>query len=66
MQDLAGATWRKSRRSTDQGQCVELAQNLPQVSGIRDSKAPEQCALVFSKRRFANFIAAVKAGELDR
>ncbi|TDD05752.1 DUF397 domain-containing protein [Saccharopolyspora terrae] len=65
MNELAGAVWRKSSRSTDQGQCVELAQNLPHVSGVRDSKAPEQAALAFSKKRFADFLSAVKAGELD-
>jgi hypothetical protein len=65
MDVLKGAVWQKSKRSREQGQCVELAQNLPHVSGVRDSKAPEQAALAFSKKRFADFLVAVKAGDLD-
>lgn len=65
MDVLKGAVWQKSKRSREQGQCVELTQNLPHVSGVRDSKAPERAALAFSKKQFADFLSAVKAGEFD-
>ncbi|QIZ34846.1 DUF397 domain-containing protein [Saccharopolyspora sp. ASAGF58] len=65
MNNLTGASWRKSSRSTEQGQCVELAQNLPAISAVRDSKAPEQGALVFTKAQLQAFLTNVKAGQLD-
>lgn len=62
MIDLAGARWRKSRRSGSQSNCVELA-----VSGraVRDSKNPEGGVLVFDQRAAAGFLSAVKAGRFD-
>ncbi|MDA3624982.1 DUF397 domain-containing protein [Saccharopolyspora oryzae] len=63
---MSRADWRKSSRSGNTGQCVELAQNLPDVSAIRDSKAPEQGALVFTKPQLSAFLTNVKAGLLDR
>ncbi|PKW12924.1 DUF397 domain-containing protein [Saccharopolyspora spinosa] len=65
MPELNGALWRKSSRSHEQGQCVELAQNLPGVSAVRDSKAPEQGALVFTKAQLQTFLTTVKSGQLD-
>ncbi|MGI8308635.1 DUF397 domain-containing protein [Saccharopolyspora hattusasensis] len=65
MIDFSGAAWRKSSRSGDTGQCVELAQNLPGVSAVRDSKAPEQGALVFTKAQLQAFLTTVKSGQLD-
>ena len=38
MIDLSAAVWRKSSRSNSQGQCVEVADNLVGVVGVRDSK----------------------------
>jgi uncharacterized protein DUF397 len=65
MNNLTGAAWRKSSRSHEQGQCVELAQNLPSVSAVRDSKAPEQGALVFTKAQLQAFLTTIKTGKLD-
>ncbi|MDA3647225.1 DUF397 domain-containing protein [Saccharopolyspora indica] len=65
MIDMSCADWRKSSRSGNTGQCVELAQNLPGVSAIRDSKAPEQGALVFTKAQLHAFLHNVKTGQLD-
>ncbi|MFG1949710.1 DUF397 domain-containing protein [Micromonospora sp. NPDC048830] len=36
--ELIGANWRKSTRSGTQGDCVGVADNLPGVVGVRDSK----------------------------
>ncbi len=66
MSDLSGAVWRKSSRSSEQGHCVELAQNVPGVGAVRDSKAPGQTSLVFPDGQLCAFLRAVKSGRLDR
>ena len=38
--DLSRAEWRKSSYSSQDGNCVEVARNLPGLVAIRDSKAP--------------------------
>ncbi|GAB3699527.1 DUF397 domain-containing protein [Saccharopolyspora tripterygii] len=63
--DLSQATWRKSSYSGGGNQCVEVGAALG-VVGLRDTKDLQSGTLVVPARRFADFIAAVKAGELDR
>ena len=56
--DLSNATWRKARRSCENGgNCVELAAppGLPAMVAIRDSKDPGGPALVVTR-------AALRAG----
>ncbi|MEU8332554.1 MULTISPECIES: DUF397 domain-containing protein [unclassified Micromonospora] len=61
MTDLAGATWRKSTRSGGSGgNCVEVADNLPGVVGVRDSKDPTGPALAFAPAAWAAFVGDVK------
>ncbi|MGW4682225.1 DUF397 domain-containing protein [Micromonospora taraxaci] len=61
MTDLAGATWRKSTRSGGSGgDCVEVADNLPGVVGVRDSKDLAGAALVFATATWAAFVDSVK------
>jgi hypothetical protein len=64
MRDLAGATWRKSSRSSNQGNCVEVADNLAGVIGVRDSKDTDGPALTFNPGQWAGFVRAVRADAL--
>ncbi|WP_181794624.1 DUF397 domain-containing protein [Streptomyces sp. WELS2] len=60
--DLSHATWRKSSRSnTDGGNCVEVADNVPSVVPVRDSKAPARGALVFRADAWAAFVDGIKS-----
>ncbi|MEU1756842.1 DUF397 domain-containing protein [Micromonospora matsumotoense] len=61
--DLTGAVWRTSTRSGNGGStCVEVATNLPQVVGVRDSKDRGGPALTFAPAAWAGFVAATRAG----
>ncbi|WP_327040919.1 DUF397 domain-containing protein [Micromonospora ureilytica] len=58
--DLIGATWRKSTRSgSGGGNCVEVADNLAGIVGVRDSKDPEGPALVFEPVVWRAFVTEV-------
>lgn len=58
--DLSGVTWRKSSYSNpDGGACLEVSDDLPTLVPVRDSKAPERRALVFSDEVWAVFVADV-------
>ncbi|NJP32648.1 DUF397 domain-containing protein [Micromonospora thermarum] len=60
MDKLTGAHWRKSSRSsTNGGTCVEVADNLPGVVGVRDSKDPAGPALAFSPAAWRAFVTQV-------
>ena len=48
--DLSRAQWRKSIRSSGNGQCVEVAR-LDEVVAVRDSKNPDEPKLVIQPPR---------------
>ncbi len=54
--DLSNARWKKSTRSGTSELC-EVADNLPGVVGVRDSKDPTGPALVFGPAAWRAFVA---------
>ncbi|GAB3817851.1 DUF397 domain-containing protein [Micromonospora zhanjiangensis] len=59
--DLTGSRWRKSTRSgSSGGNCVEVADNLGGVVGVRDSKDQDGPPLAFSPTAWKSFIELAK------
>jgi hypothetical protein len=63
--DLSRARWKKSSRSSGNGQCVEMA-DLGDAVAVRDSKDPHGPALIFTPSEWAAFLDGAKAGEFDQ
>ncbi|NJP45466.1 DUF397 domain-containing protein [Actinacidiphila epipremni] len=62
---FASTTWRKSSYSGgDNGDCVDVADGVPGVVPVRDSKDPQGPALLFAVEAWRSFIAEVKGGRL--
>jgi hypothetical protein len=57
--DLSRAKWHKSSYSSQDGNCVEVARNLPGLVAVRDSKAPDGATLVVSPETWRAFIRAI-------
>jgi len=64
-QDLSRATWRKSIHSSQDGNCVEVATNLPGMVAVRDSKNPGGPKLMLTRQAWVDFIEVVKAEQLS-
>ncbi|MBD3005236.1 MULTISPECIES: DUF397 domain-containing protein [unclassified Streptomyces] len=59
--DLSTLAWRKSSYSNnDGGICVEVADNLPGIVPVRDSKDPDGPVLIFPNASWSAFIATLK------
>ncbi|WP_327156485.1 DUF397 domain-containing protein [Streptomyces tubercidicus] len=59
--DLSTAAWRTSSYSNgDGGDCVEVADDLPGIVPVRDSKDPHGPAVVFPAAAWSTFVTAVK------
>jgi hypothetical protein len=66
MTDLTGAEWHKSTRSgSNGGDCVEVAENLPGIVAVRDTKDRDGGTLIFTRNEWAAFLAGAKDGEFD-
>lgn len=63
--DLSRAEWRKSSKSVSDSQCVEVADNVPGVIAIRDSKNQSGPVLVFGPNEWRAFVEGTKAGRFD-
>ena len=63
--ELAGARWRKSARSSAQGNCIELAKLAGAEVAIRNSRHPQGPALIFTEAELDAFLGGVKDGEFD-
>lgn len=64
--DLTGATWKKSRRSGANGNCVEVALNLPGIVAVRHSKHPEEATIVYTDAEWLAFLGGVGDGEFNK
>lgn len=63
--DLSRAQWKKSTRSSGNGQCVEVA-DLDAAVALRDSKDPTGPALLFDRAGWTSFLAGAKGGQFTQ
>ncbi|WP_263248565.1 DUF397 domain-containing protein [Saccharopolyspora rosea] len=62
--NLSTVLWRKSSRSTNYGNCVEVAFAGHAVAA-RDSKDPDGGSVLFAAETWTAFIRDLKAGRFD-
>ena len=63
--DLSGLSWRKSTRSGQTGDCVEVAFLPDDRIAVRDSKNRTGPALIFTAAEWSAFTGGVRDGEFD-
>lgn len=55
--DLAGARWRTSTYSGGNNECVEIADNVPHLVPVRDSKRDTAApAIAFGREAWSRFV----------
>lgn len=57
--DLTAMAWRKSTYSQGKIDCVEMSDDLPGATPVRDSKAPNGRELAFPAPSWSAFVAHV-------
>jgi hypothetical protein len=62
--DLTRAQWSKSSHSSANGACVEVAQNLPGVVAVRDSKDPHGPKLLISHADWQTLLSRLRGRHL--
>lgn len=61
------ATWRKSSYSNGEGaECVEVADGLPGIVPVRDSKSPSGPAIAFPAGAWETFVTGIKGEAFPR
>ncbi|MGH3225213.1 MAG: DUF397 domain-containing protein [Streptosporangiaceae bacterium] len=63
--DIRRAEWSKSSYSSANGQCIQVARNLPGLVAVRDSKNPDGPKLIFSPGDWRTFVSGVKSANFS-
>ena len=58
--ELSRAEWHTSSYSSQSGNCVEVARNLPELVAVRDSKEPDGAKLMVTPETWRVFIRGVR------
>ncbi|MFC5252047.1 DUF397 domain-containing protein [Streptomyces nigrescens] len=62
---IPNVIWTKSRKTMEQGQCVETAALPGGGVAIRNSREPDGPALVYTRAEMVAFLDGVKGNEFD-
>ena len=63
---LRDADWSRPRRSSGRTNCVEVAFLDRGLVALRDSKAPDKPAHIFTDAEYEAFVGGIERGELRR
>lgn len=57
---LPATIWHRSSYSGGQGDCLELAQDIPALAPVRDSKNPTGPVIPFGRNTWRTFVAHLR------